>query len=324
MRSPGGRGGLGVFRGVGLIHRDSASRTRHLAAGASLSDLAAEGYPALEAFEAAGIPTTYDPSPVNFLCGQQPRTLTDDELRALLSGGLFLDATAAEILHQRGFGADIGLLSIRTPASLAQLGAFSVEHLAHPGFGGAPRAYMSAQLPMADYAARFSLLKPAPAAVVVGHLLDPDARPAHPAMTAFENARGGRVIVHAWDYASALAPPGVSFHNPVRVRQLQAAVRWLFRDRPPLLVSGDGAWPLALRRDVEGGTLVGLLNLSLDAWPGAVFEGMDLAAGRPVEILEESGEWRPPGDLVVANGRWTLSRAVTLEHPLFLWIPGSP
>ncbi|MEO5716818.1 MAG: hypothetical protein ABIT37_25285 [Luteolibacter sp.] len=312
----------GVYRGLGLIHRANASIVKHLTPGQGLADLGEDGYPALEAFEAAGIPTTYDDAEAVFLCGQQARSLTDDEIRSLLAAGLFLDGSAAEILCERGFAVAIGLTSIESPAPLDSLGAFSAEGFTHPDFGGSPRDHMSAQLPMVNYTAGFALLRPAAGAVVIGNLLDPDALPVHPAMIAFENASGGRVIVHAWDYASAIGPVGVSFHGPVRQRQLQASVRWLCRDQVPVMARGDGAWPLVFRKDCGNESLVGLINLSLDPWPGAEFElaANDSPAG--LSVLEPDGSWTPlAGDCCrIRNGvaHLMIERSISLDAPLFI------
>jgi hypothetical protein len=166
------------------------------------------------------------------------------------------------------------------------------------------------------------VLQPATRAVVLGHLHDADAIPVYPAMIAFENSLGGRVIIHAWDYASAIDGFGVSFHNPVRCRQIQATVRWLFRSRVPLAARGDGVWPLALRKDCGNETLVGLMNLSLDAWPCAEIEMSAPAAPAAIRLLDADGKWIP-----VDSRAWetrdsvillTLVRPVALESPLFL------
>jgi hypothetical protein len=312
----------GNFRGVRLLYKKDAAVTKRLGPGDGTAALAGEGYPALEAFEAAGIPTTYDESEVVFLCGQQPRALSDDEIRTLLVKGLFLDATAASVLCERGFGADIGLNQIASPERLEKLGAFSVEDFSNMEFGGKPRQFMTAQLPMVDYSGRFAVMQPDERSAIIGHLLDPDTRPVHPAMFAFENSRGGRVVVHAWDYASAIGPIGVSFHNPVRQRQLQNIVRWLFRNRAPLLIRGDGAWPLALRKDCGNETLVGLLNLSLDAWPGVEFEMAAPAAIAEISLVEPDGVWTPLDEPAseIRDGvlRLMIARPVALESPLFV------
>lgn len=310
----------GTFRGVQLHYRKDSARFMHLAPGEGSSALAGEGYQGMEAFEAAGIPTTYDDSGVVFLCGQQPRTLSDDEIRGLLAKGLFVDGPAAAILCERGFATDLGLNSATAAMPLAHYGIVSGEALEHPDFGGAPWQHMTAYLPQVDYNARLSRLEPVANAVTISHFFDADLRPVVPAMTAFENARGGRVVVHAWDYASAIGPMGVSYHGPIRKRQLHAAVRWLFRGEVPLLVSGDGAWPLALRKDCADGTLILLINLSLDPWPGAGFE---LSLSGPVEapvVLDSDGSWKPTPDAIWLGGKLVVNRPIALEKPLAIWI----
>jgi hypothetical protein len=312
----------GSRRGLGLIHRDHSAATKHLSPGAKLADFVEDGYPAVEAFEAAGIPTVYDASAATFLCGQQAWALTPAEIESLLGQGLFVDGLAAAILCERGYAADLGLASIRSPQGLEELGAFSAESIEHPDFGGAPGRYLSAQLPMVDYSARFAILEPLSTADVVGHLVDPSLRPVHVAMSAFANARGGRVVVHAWDYGSAVGPIGVSFHHPHRQRQLQASVRWLFRGQAPLLVRGDGAWPLASRHDSDGETLLGLLNLSLDPWPEAECEFAAQAPPVALEVLRSDGSWEAldPALCVVKDDVATLrwSQPVGLTAPLFI------
>ncbi len=317
----------GTFGGVRLLYQKDASKAKHLAPGDGPSALTADGYPALEAFEAAGIPTTYDDSAVTFLVGQQPRLLDDAEIRTLLSRGLFLDGTAAAILCERGFAADIGMKSIQPPEKLETLGAFAAEELANPAFGGARHQYMSAQLPQVDYSAKLALLQPDPRAVLVSHLVNPDAQPAHPCMAAYENTHGGRVIVHAWDYASAIGPLGISFHNPVRQRQMQAAVRWLFRNQPPLFVNGDGVYPLAFRKNCADGTLLGLFNLSLDPWPGAEFEFSATASIAGIDMLYPDGSWKSLAParwkIIDSNARLSVQDTIPFDQPQFFWIQWS-
>jgi hypothetical protein len=310
----------GVLRGVRLYFNPDSAAIMHLPPEADAGGNRAEGYPGMEAFEAAGIPTTYDDSEVLFLSGQQPHNLADDELLTLLSKGLFLDATAAALLCDRGFGPHIGLESVATPVPLHELGAFSAESISNPAFGGAPYQFVTAQLPQVSYDARVGILTPVPGAEIIGHLVDPDVQPVHPAMTAFANTLGGRVIVHTWDYASAIGPIGVSFHHPLRQKQLHAAVRWLFGGKPPLLVSGDGAWPLAFRKDCADGIMLGLINLSLDPWPGVEFEFHLPQAVEAPAILECDGSWQPTTDAVVLEGKLVVNRPVTLQQPLVLWL----
>ena len=240
----------------------------------------------------------------------------------MLGRGLFLDGTAAAILCDRGFAADIGLRHITPPAKLESLGAFAAEEFTHVSFGGSARFYLSAQLPQVDYSARFAVMGPDAAAALIATLVGPDTRPVHPCMIAFENARGGHIIVHGWDYATSIGPLGVSFHSPARSRQLQGAVRWLFRGAPPLLANSDGAWPLAFRKDVERSTLIGLFNLSLDPWPGADFQLSSTIPIASLSVLDPDGSWHKLG-AAAHNFDGTLAhvsvqRSIALDSPLFL------
>ncbi|MFA6569232.1 MAG: hypothetical protein WCS96_13550, partial [Victivallales bacterium] len=136
----------------------------------------------------------------------------------------------------------------------------------------------------------------------------------------FENELGGRVIVSCLDFATA---SGQAFNHPFRAEQLQGAVRWLSRDTVPLIVEGDGAYPLVFRKDCEDFTLLGMFNLSLDAWPSAKFTLPDDRDFTTMVILDRSGQWLAAGkDVAImrGNGRTVIEvfREIPFNEPLFL------
>ncbi|MBA3686476.1 MAG: hypothetical protein H0W72_14740, partial [Planctomycetes bacterium] len=137
----------GCYRGVRLLHDEAASARKRLAPGSSWWHLISSNGALMENLETHGIPTTYEASTVTAATGQIIRGSSDAEIGALLAGGLLLDATAAMILHERGFGPDIGLSAIAAPVHLDSLGAFSAEELIDPEFGGAPRKYLTLTTP---------------------------------------------------------------------------------------------------------------------------------------------------------------------------------
>ncbi len=282
----------GIYRGIRLFHFDHAVDTAHLPDGAQLSALRGDGDGAVHAFEAAGIPTTYERSEVVALIGQQPRLIPDDELHKLLRGGVFLDGPAAEILCRRGFGEWIGLRAAGEPLALSEHGAISAEELIHPDFDGAPRRYLSALLPNANYDARLSKLHELPETKVISRFVNPDTAPFWPAMTAFENRAGGRVIVHGWDYGTCV---GAAYHGIYRTRQIQAVTHWLFRERAPLVAHGDGVWPLAFRKDCSDRSIAGIFQLSLDAWSEATLTLADARQPLSVQRLDHQGNWSESG-----------------------------
>ena len=299
----------GAYRGIRLFHFDASAETAHLDDSAALADLRGEGEGAVYAFEAAGLPTTYEESEAVALIGQQPRHLSENDLRSLLKRGVF-DGPAAHILCERGFGSMIGMDAVDAPQPLEKHGAISAEELLHRDFGGAPRRYLTALLPNANYKARLCRLSLAPGAVEVSRLVNPDTDSRGPSMVAFENKEGGRVIVHGWDYGTSI---GAAYHGPDRTRQMQAAAVWLFRGRVPLLARGDGVWPLAYRKDCGDRTVAGLFQLSLDPWHEGILMLQDERTPATIERLDPVGVWSKQG---IASTRQGQTLTLRLEGPI--------
>ncbi|MBI5381935.1 MAG: hypothetical protein HZA31_08550 [Opitutae bacterium] len=317
----------GAYRGVQLVFDESASHHRQLRPGAGYGELAADGEPAMTLLETHGIPTTYSPERVAVAMGQQLRGFSDVQLLALLGRdrGLLLDATAARTLCERGFGELIGVESIAPAQMVDDLPSrpLVAEELHHPDFGGADKRLLTLTLPNLMSRPSLGVLAPAPSARVVSHFVDPEGRRIHPGATAYENRLGGRVYVHALDWATSY---GVAFNHPFRAAQLQTAVRWLSRDAAPLLVSGDGVYPLAFRKDLPSETLLGLFNLSLDPWQDTQFTLADTRQPLTPLLLSADGHWQESPLLSLApgtSGHWRLSHGgrIPFDAPLFVRIP---
>lgn len=278
----------GPFRGVQLLFDRRESYHRRLPPGANYCQLSADGYAMMEALEGCGIPTTYEREKVAATSGQTLRALDDEAIRRLLRGGLLLDAGAAQVLAERGFGEAIGLTRIDPPRPVDSFGPLSAEEFFNRRFGGAPRKYLTLTLPNLGRSVKVSRIQPGPGAEIVSSFVDPDTRRGMLAMYAFRNRWSGRVVVSALQFNSALGP---AFFHPYRRAQLQGAVRWLACGRPSLFVEGPGAYPLALRKDSGGGTILGFFNLTLDPWAGVRFTLGDVPRPARVKLLDATGRW---------------------------------
>lgn len=311
----------GVFRGVQLLHHDDSGKRKRLQRDAPYHELITEGAEMMEALESHGIPTTFDDSEVVAVSGQVLRAFSDAQIAALLgkTRGLLLDGVAAGVLAERGFGDDIGLKSIDAPVHIDTLGGFGVEEFHHKKFGGADGKYLTTTVPFLGGRPSIAVAKLKRSAVAVSHLVDPDTKRHHVCSYAIENRNGGRVFVHLYDLQSAF---GVPFCHPFRAEQLHGAVRWLSRDRPSVLVRGDGVYPLAFRKDIEDRTLVGMFNLTLDPWPSVEFELADSRKPVKVELLKKTGRWKPDKAITIAmtRGRVTLryEKPVACDEPVFM------
>ncbi|MBN1943905.1 MAG: hypothetical protein JW849_11480 [Phycisphaerae bacterium] len=311
----------GSYRGVRLLHHDRSSYVKRLAKGDEYGRLAEDGYPMMQALETLGIPTTYEASNVVAAAGQTLRTYSDAEIREMLSGGLLLDGAAARVLIERGFAKEIGLKDASPLVPMDSLGAWSAEEFFNAKFGGKQQNFMSSRMPGLSGNPSISLLKPLPKTQIVSRLVDPDAKPGYPVMTACENSLGGRIVVHAWDFGNSF---GKTFLNPIRQEQYQSIIRWLSRNKPAILVRGDsgGVYPLAFRKDCDGETLLGLFNLSLDPWPSVEYELTDTRKPLRLELLSPSGKWGASKLLrATKKGKQVVVRCKTtvpFDQPLFI------
>ncbi len=309
---------LGNYRGVRLLHHDGASLVKRLSPAAAYHQLTEDNDAVMTAFESHGIPTTYTDERVSIGTGQVLRAFSDSEIRELLRRGLFLDGTAAQLLVERGFGELIGADSVAAPVHLDELGPFSAEEFCHPGFGGAEKCYLTLTMPSLGGRPNVAVIRPAYGAEVISYLVDPDGKRHHVGMYAFENELGGRVVVHALETQSAV---GTAFFHPHRRLQLQHAAGWLGRERSPIVVNGDGVYPLAFRKECESYTLVGFFNLSLDPWIGVRFDLGEMAMPARCERLDTEGIWRSVDpDLQITGDGLTLlwPEPVPFDEPLFL------
>jgi len=282
----------GRIRGVRLLHHDQAGITQQLEVNQQWQSLIEDGQNLSEMLNTLGVATTYETEPVTAVSGQVLRAFKNSEIESMLGAnqGLLLDGVAAQVLMERGFGEQIGLKSIKHPEPVFNQQRIA-EELLDINSCGKPQMYMTCSLPGVNNVARCCPMEPAEQATVISRFVAPDTRPIEPAMIYYENSAGGRIAIHAWEYHSAL---GVGFANSYRKMQMQSAIQWLSRDKPALLIDGDGAYPLAIRKDLTNGDiLMTLFNLSLDAWREIKFTFDSPHNNYTIQQLQENNRWHP-------------------------------
>ncbi|MDR0932173.1 MAG: hypothetical protein LBM70_04030 [Victivallales bacterium] len=287
--------GKGEYCGVQLLHRQDSSLVKNLPIKADYPDLGEDGFNLMQALESHGIPTVYTSSDVIAASGQVLRACSDAEIMEFLRKGMFLDGVAAGILLERGFGEYIGVKNIAMPCHRRDLPfVLSAEEFHHPGFGGEKRKYMTCTLPDLGTMGRFCVLEPSQDAQIVSSFVDPDTIRVSPAMIAYSNSLGGRVIVHAMDYQYSF---GVAFCHPFRREQLHGVVDYLADRSFPLKLTCDGAYSLAFRKESGENTVIGCFNLNLDDWGKVSFDLSWTKAIPDVLLLDQSGNWVKSSEL---------------------------
>lgn len=288
----------GVFKGVQLIHKDRNSHSRQLKSDDNYSALAENGYHIMEMFESLGIPTTYDSSDVIAVQGQTLRGCSDSEIKEILSRGLLIDADAATVLLELGYGKYIGLETASETKCIYDFGPFAAEEFFEPSFGGEDKKFLSLRLYGDSGLAHFSVMKINEKAKVLSAIVDADTVRHHPALYVFENELGGRVAVYACKLDTAY---GCAFRHPFRKEQLENTVRWLSFDKFPLITKGEGVYPLSFRKDFKDFSVIGMFNFSLDPWEYAEFELHRETKPDIIEFLDMDGNWKKSEALTVKN-----------------------
>jgi hypothetical protein len=319
----------GQYRGIRLLFDEMGGHQKHLRPGNEYDDLVADGELAMQMMESHGIPTTYSDSNVVVAIGQQLRSVSNKHLEEMLGDGrgILLDASAVAIIMERGMGELIGAWSVSDPLSIDELGPvpFSAEEFFNPSFNGAEGAFLTLTLPALGDRPSASIFQLIESAHPVSCMVDPDRQRHHVCSYAFENRLGGRVFAYAFELATAY---GIAFHHPLRTVQLQAAVGWLSHGKTPILIRGNGVYPLGFRKDCVDETVLGLFNLSLDPWSDIEFILAEHRQPNEILSLDTVGNWRwsaaidtvsEPGILSLRYGA-----SVSFDQPLFLRVSWKP
>lgn len=203
-----------------------------------------------------GIPVQFTPGTVSAVLGDDIRAYDEDEIRALLAGGLLIDHVAAQHLWALGFG---GLLGGRVEGEIE--GAV-VERLIEPAFSG---EYLGSDLPsdwfrLHQRGETIARWVPEGNARTISAYVDPSGVTVGAAVTVVENDLGGRVVVLAQSVHD------LGWLHEGRAVQMRAVMRWLSDDDPALLIVDDGpnVAPIVYRDERNGSRLVALVNTGLD------------------------------------------------------------
>lgn len=222
--------------GVGLPWREDAGRRVRLPPDTTRwGALGTATRPWSTWLGAIGVPFATRAMPVNALTGDHAWAYDDAEIERWLAGGLLLDNRAAEVLVERGFGALLGVRSLRRIDQDSV--CYAMERCLDPAFALRVGADININLGGA-HSGWLLQAELASEAHVISDLRDPRGQTVGHGQWLFENARGGRVAVVPWSArTSGGAPPMYA----QRAAQLSATIAWLDRGRTVGRVTG-GPW----------------------------------------------------------------------------------
>lgn len=272
----------GHFEGCRLIYDPASLSLKFLSPAGSGGSGFASGFGMFGRF---GIPfsTRYGSPAVLF--GQTADVLPDDEIRAILSDAVLLDAEAAEILEKRGFGEYLGVRTERLEKY-----NFSFEKIADiPEFQHIKGRliYNLAFQPAGGEKALYLKLIPEQGCDVLsyyGNQIQPELQPG---MVRFTNHSGGRVCI----IASCLSGNNSSNIYSYRKKEMvRIVLEWLRGESFPATVrNAPNVWLLCRKTETE--LIFYLTNLTAD-----IMDGLDLRIPADLEDaefeeLDLNGNW---------------------------------
>lgn len=206
--------------------------------------------------DTAGLPHTYDKSDISFIAGIHAAALSPDELAELLAKGVFLDATAAEILIRRGYGRDIGLKDLELlpycGGELASSKEFFGEHCG---------SYIQARVAPAG---TMRTIIPLAGAEELSSFADYDLKRIGTGVIRYENRVGGRIVVVPYSIPETMTSDA-AFHLTCRQRQemFRRLIDWMKPDAFTFEIPPGQDFTLQYWEDESRATLV-LTNTGFD------------------------------------------------------------
>lgn len=201
-----------------------------------------------------GLPACYGPdgASVTLLSGDITAPLSDEQVRKILSGGVYMDALALDYLNRRGFGDLTGFCVEKS------LHHDCIEKLAaHPLNGRFAGRVRDCRQSFNKWPAAL-LEKTDPKAVPLAGLIDyADKQVAPCTMGVFENRLGGRICVAGYF-------PWTFLHNLSKSAQVKSVLRWLSDDKLPAYVASFHKVNLWVSQPAGGQIALALTNSSFD------------------------------------------------------------
>jgi len=203
---------------------------------------------------ATGLPAAYAAAhaPVTALSGDQILALTDDEIRSVLSQGVYLDGPALNRLNELGYGALTGFetVEVRHEDCIEEM----TDHPLNGVFSGRRRNGRQSFWKCPT----FFLQPTANGTETLSHCVDYTYHETAPCcLGVYENGEGGRVCVAGYY-------PWEQLQNLSKSTQMKAIMRWLSKDALPAYVASFHRMNLWVRQPGTGTVAIALLNAYLD------------------------------------------------------------
>ncbi|MBR4653522.1 MAG: hypothetical protein IKO72_09190 [Kiritimatiellae bacterium] len=262
-----------------------------------------------------GVPytTRKDSKSVALLVGEAAETMSDDDIRALLSGGLILDAPAAALLAKRGFSKEIG-----ADVALVEGRPRIVDEIILPAAGCKRRgrhlnAFYIFTAGTEGTVSQFAEIRPHEGTETWSEFYGVDRKPLMPSVTVTRNSLGGNVAVLA---VSLVHNRASGLFNLRKQEMFGRLFERLSPGSVPVAANGTpGIWMLAGVAADGRSMLLHVNNLSGDERTGVPLAFAGEWVGTKVSRMAEDGSCVPLG---TASDTWVIPFTLKQMSPEFL------
>jgi hypothetical protein len=207
-----------------------------------------------------------------FMDGERDALFSDDEIKMMLSGNMFLASDTAKRLIARGFGEYLGVEIEDIPGDDKRA---SVEIIVENGNPCARQMGLAKLMPISEATVAHSWVVQTPN----GAYAEPKI-PLFPGVTSFKNELGGRAVVFAGTPEARFAyTEAFSFLNESRKLQLVRLLKEC--GELPIYYPGDQEVYVKAAEMRDGGLFTAFFNISLDP-----IENIELVCDREVSSIK--------------------------------------
>lgn len=244
---------MNIIRDKKALWDEIAKRTKNTdSCGIYCSEYNRIGAPFMD----IGLPVTANPKAASayVLTGRSAEEYSDDEILKILSGSVFIDGIALEILTRRGFGKYCGV----KPFKYYDNGI--MERFSKSNINGEYKEYIRSAWINFDHS------KPKTATLelldnnieVLSDMITIQKKYLGPCMTLYENSLGGRVAVSTYLFPRYIQYIAKRF-------QLFSVFEWLLKGHLPIKTNIDHKIIPILRKNETGNYILMLANMSFDS-----------------------------------------------------------
>ncbi len=240
-----------------------------------------------------GIPYTSKGGKVKLVSGNIVEQMGHDEITELLSESVFLDGYSAFLLCQKGYSNLIGAeISTREDTLLPPFFEGTVNPEKFPNIKNR-LMYNYAWAFNKDNRDCFYQIKALTGAEVITEFLNSRNEPFYPALTRFENNRGGRIAVMAYNLNdNYINTRSVSLFNYTKKELMRQVIEWLGNEPLPVYVSDvPNVFCIYSRSRSNDYSIVVLTGLNSDTFDSFTLDVAGEWADSNVQLLNDKGIW---------------------------------